>query len=87
MGYKICKGYVKIPFAKPKRTTHTTHTNGGRTMNKAQFKHAIKMAIEEKRKGIEERIEEDINRAEFFAELSEKMERDNERVILHTMIH
>lgn len=56
-------------------------------MNKAQFKHAIKMAMEEKRKGIEKRIEEDINRAEFFAELSEKMERDNERVILHTMIH
>ena len=54
-------------------------------MTKAQFKHTIKMAIEEKRT-YEKELEKELSRKDFIIELNDKIAKDDD-IVLHTMIH
>lgn len=55
-------------------------------MTKSQFKHVIKLAIEEKRT-YEKEVEKEISRKDFVVDINNKIEKEGGNIILHTMIH
>jgi hypothetical protein len=65
---------------------HKQKKEGKNIMTKSQFKHAIKMAIEEKRT-YEKEVEKEISRKDFVVDINNKIEKEGGNIILHTMIH
>ena len=55
-------------------------------MTKSQFKHVIKLAMEEKRT-YEKKMEEELSRKDFVVDVNNKIEKEGGNIILHTMIH